>query len=252
MKICSADTSMIPALRELWKASFGDADEYLDVFFDTAFSPERCRCITVGETLACALYILDCEWNGGKLGYIYAVATAEDHRGRGLCRMLMENTEDYMRSKGYTGAILVPGDAGLFCMYEKLGYRVCSKISEFTCEAAEGDLTLRKISPEKYAARRRELMPRGAVTLDGVRLKLLAETAELYAAEGILLAAHTHGDELICHELLGDVTKAGEAVFALGHKKGFFRTVGEARDFAMYKGFCEGEAPSHFGIAFDL
>ena len=71
-------------LRALWQEAFGDSDEYLDIFFGTAFSPNRCRCVAIEGKVVAALYWLDCACRGRKLAYIYAVATAKTHRGQGI------------------------------------------------------------------------------------------------------------------------------------------------------------------------
>ena len=92
----------IPALRLLWKEAFGDSDAFLDGFFRTGFDAARCRCT---EDVAAALYWFDCTWKGKKLAYVYAVATAEASRCRGLCRMLMEDTHRHLETLGYAGAI---------------------------------------------------------------------------------------------------------------------------------------------------
>ena len=39
----------ISDLRSLWKEAFGDGDVFLDAFFETAFTPRRCRCITEAD-----------------------------------------------------------------------------------------------------------------------------------------------------------------------------------------------------------
>ena len=244
---------MITSLRSLWKEAFGDTDEYIDIFFDTAFSPDRCRCAVDGESVAAALYLLDASYSGKRIAYIYAVATAEAYRGRGICRRLMEDAEEYMKRRGYVGAILVPGSPELFRMYEKMGYVTCSRINEFTVSASgSADICPREVSTDEYAQLRRELLPPGGVIEEDESLLLLGRTTKLYTSEGILFASHGEGDTLTVPELLGDAGKAKDIVSALGYKKGFFRTPGEGKAFAMYKGFTDDEMPTYFGIAFDL
>ena len=108
---------LIPGLRELWKKAFGDTDEFLDLFFSTAYTPDRCRCIPEGNTVQSVLYWFDCELAGQKMAYIYAVATDPACRGRGLCRTLMEDVMDVLRSRGYAAALLLPQEEWLIRMY---------------------------------------------------------------------------------------------------------------------------------------
>ena len=53
-------TTQIPQLRSLWKEAFGDSDAFLDIFFQRAFSPQRCCCVTQGDAVVAALYWFDC------------------------------------------------------------------------------------------------------------------------------------------------------------------------------------------------
>ena len=70
MTIDAPKTAQIPQLRQLWKEAFGDTDTFLDSFFSLAFAPERCRCITLGDTVPSALYWFDCTCRGEKWAYL--------------------------------------------------------------------------------------------------------------------------------------------------------------------------------------
>ena len=104
----------IADLRALWKEAFGDSDSFLDVFFTTAYSPERCRCVTVDGEAVSALYWFDCEYSGERIAYLYAVATAENHRGHGYCQALLDDTHRHLSALGYEGVILSPGSDNAF------------------------------------------------------------------------------------------------------------------------------------------
>ena len=123
---------MIPKLRELWKKAFGDTDAFLDIFWQWAYDPNRCRYITMEGTPAAALYWFDCEILDStssalrKVAYIYAVATDPKYRGQGLCHKLMEETHRHLERHGYDGAILVPGSESLYDFYGGMGYQVCT------------------------------------------------------------------------------------------------------------------------------
>ena len=93
----------IPCLRQLWQQAFGDSDAFLDKFFQVGFSFDRCQCIRHGADIAAALYWFDCTWNSKKVAYIYAVATDKAHRGKGLCRRLLEDTHAHLRAMKTSG-----------------------------------------------------------------------------------------------------------------------------------------------------
>lgn len=251
MKIDYPAEAQIPKLRKLWKEAFGDEDAFLDAFFSTAFAPDRCRCVTVDEKPVAALYWFDCQLEGQPVAYIYAVATAEAHRGRGICRALMENTHSHLAYLGYAGAVLVPCDPSLFQMYEGLGYRTCCRLSEFSCPAAEEPTALRKLDVESFCALRRKYLPAGSVLQEGVNLDFLQTMAKFYAGDGFLLTVAEGENGFFAPELLGNVHAAPSILTAFGEKEGVFRTPGGDKPFAMYRPFGQLPAPRYFGFAFD-
>ena len=93
----------IPQLRSLWKEAFGDSDVFLDAFFESGFSPRRCRCMTEQETVVSALYWFEVTYHDQRFAYLYAVATAASCRGRGLFTMLLEDTKQVLTDEGFDG-----------------------------------------------------------------------------------------------------------------------------------------------------
>ncbi len=246
------NTDTLTGLRQLWQASFGDSDANLDCFFRTAFSPDWCHYLEKDGAPVSALYWLPCSLDERNIAYLYAIATNEAFRGQGLCRQLMIETHEILKSQGYAGAILVPAEQGLFDLYRKFGYRVCCVCREFTCDAGESAVALRSVDTDEYARLRAEYLPRGGVLQEGVTLRFLQEQASFYVGEGFLLAAAKQGDTLICPELLGDASAAAGIVRSLGCCQGSFRTPGPGRDFAMFLPFAEDcPVPRWFGLALD-
>lgn len=240
---------MITELRALWRQAFGDTDAFLDGFFSHGYAAERCRYLVADGRLAAALYWFDCSCRGKKIAYLYAIATDEHFRHQGMCRRLMAQTHDHLRSLGYAGAILVPGSGQLFDFYEKLGYRTCCCVTEFDCAAGTA-VPLAPISRQEYAALRRRYLPDGGVVQEGATLEFLDQFARFYAGDGFVLAASVAGGNAIVHELLGSGDPAGITA-ALGANAGHFRTPGNDKPFAMYYPLSESSAPDYFGLALD-
>lgn len=240
-----------PQLWQLWQEAFGDTEEFLEAFQKTAFSPDRCRCVLESDRVAAALYWFDCTCRGNRVAYIYAVATAKAHRGKGLCAALMESTHAHLKTQGYSGAVLVPAEESLFCYYEKCGYQICSHAATVECRAGEQFLSLRRVFPEEYAALRRSLLPEGSVLQEGVNLSFLAAQAGLFTAKGLLLAASIQDGHLIAMEYLGDPALCPAIVLSLNCTHGSFRIPGGETPFAMYLPFDEAPPPTWFGLAFD-
>ncbi|MBQ9079848.1 MAG: GNAT family N-acetyltransferase [Clostridia bacterium] len=243
----------IPALRALWQESFGDTDTFLDTFYATAYAPKRCRCVYADGKVVAALYWFNCLHEGHRIAYIYAVATAMSHRGRGLCSALMHDTHQHLTDLGYAGAILVPGSDRLFDFYQRLGYNTSSYISAVKAQASDTSLVIRPIGKSEYAKLRRRYLPLGGVIQEDENLNFLETQAALYAGDGFVLAANTAKGELHGVELLGKTDAAGAIVSALGCSVGSFRTAGNERRFAMYipLGDSTLAPPNYFGLAFD-
>lgn len=109
----------------LWCEAFADTCEAVDGFF--AVFPD-CRSYVAEEdgrilSMVHALpQVLRAE-DDLQAAYVYAVATARDARGHGLCAGLMSFAEDDLRSRGFACAVLTPGEPSLFRFYEKQGYK---------------------------------------------------------------------------------------------------------------------------------
>lgn len=243
---------MIAELRGLWQQAFGDADETLDAFFAVGFSSDRCHYLTEKGGPVSALYWFDCQLNGQKLAYIYAVATDEKYRGCGLARRLMTETHGILKEKGYAGAILVPGTKDLFSMYERLGYRTVSSVKEFPTEQGSTPVTLTQIDAAQYALLRRQYLPEDGVVQEGAALAYLQTYCGFYAGADFLLAAAKEDGHLLVQELLGNTANAAGILRALDIPKGRFRTPGAGREFAMFLPLTANcPVPAYFGLALD-
>lgn len=241
-----------PRLRQLWQAAFGDSEDWIRRFFSRVYSPERCRCLTADGQIAAALYWFDTEFAGRRLAYVYAVATAPEYRHRGFCRRLMEDTHAHLARLGYDATLLVPAEPELRRMYAAMGYRACSRVSEFTCPASGIPVSLREIFPEEYAALRREYLPAGGVIQEGANLACLSLMARLYAGEDFLLAADREDGCLRGIELLGNPAAAAGILTALDCSRGSFRVPGQEIPFSMLLPLTpEVPFPDYFGLAFD-
>ena len=251
MTIDAPKADQIPLLRRLWKAVFGDSDQFLDGFFSLAFSPERCRCVAEHGEVKAALYWFDCCCQGEKFAYLYAVATAENYRGQGLCRRLMENTHEHLQSSGYAGAILVPASEGLRKMYATMGYLPDTTVTEFSCSAGETRIKMQRLTAEAYERRRQAMLPKDAVVQNEVFTALLGSLCGLYEGEGFLTAVYVEDSTAHAEELLGDASAAPGILRALGATEGTFRVPGPGKDFAMYCPLmADCPKPGYFGISF--
>jgi GNAT superfamily N-acetyltransferase len=198
----------IPQLLKLWKEVFGKYDGFWELFLDTAFMPDHCRCIVENGQPTAGLYWFDCSCNSEKIAYVYAVVTDPRHRGKGLCRKLMEEVHTLLQARGYDSVMLVPADEDLRKMYRKMGYEDCTRISRLSCSAGKTPVQIRNVGTDEYAALRHQLLPEGGVLQEGVQLAFLAAQAQLFAGADFLLAAYLDGQKLHGMELLGNSAAA--------------------------------------------
>ena len=265
------DDAMLPQLRDLWMEAFGDGDDFLNNFYSTAFDESRCRVACVkkdtadsGTDLAAVLYWFDCTIGNQRIAYIYAVATAKEFRGNGACHMLLADTHKHLKSLGYAGAILVPGNEALVHLYEGCEYETSTKRSRIECSSEDMGIKIREIDKEEFATLRRDFLPAHAVIQEGENLDFLATQAKFYTGEAVntletlannskfLLAANIENKNVYGIELLGDASLVSGIVFALGCKDGTFFTPGKDEPFAMWhKLTVDAIEPGYFGFAFD-
>ena len=246
MRICEPESGHIQGLRQLWKLVFGDGDDFLDLFFGAAFAPKRCLCVLEGDTPVGALYWLPCE----NYAYIYAVATHPGHRGKGICRALMEAAHAAIRAEGYAGAVLYPQEEDLRTMYRKMGYHHETTVRQLRCIADGAPAELTRIPAEVYFAERSHMLPKDAIR-QGSPFPELMEHFGFYRSEGILLAATAQGKDLLAAEYLGPEESAPGIITALGCERGTFRCPGGDIPFAMVCPLTE-DAPLPRYFAFPL
>ncbi len=118
--MCSEETRC--SLKKLWVESFGDSEEFVDNFFDTFCSSERVLFVEESGRVLSMLYILPFSMEGKNVGYIYAVATAQEERGKGFATFLLRKAINVAREQGYCALVTIPADEGLRLFYSRLGF----------------------------------------------------------------------------------------------------------------------------------
>ena len=250
--ICTPSTDYIPQLKLLWKEAFGDTEKFIDSFFDTAFSPKRCRILTKDDMLGAMLFWFDCDLDGEKVAYLYAIATAKNMRGLGFCHQLMKSTQDELKTMGYSTAILVPSDDGLFKFYGGMGYIPFGYLKTLSVNASADAVKIEKITISEYANLRRKHLAKGAVIEEGVCLDFLSLQSSFYKGDDFVLAARIEGKKLVGIELLGNYKSIEGILKSLGCTHGEVRIQGGEKPFAMYLPLKESSEPEYFGLAFDI
>ena len=252
IKYLCPDEGMNEQLIRLWQEAFGDSREFAELYMGSAYSPSHCRCATEDGELLAVLHIMDCTVHGKLYAYVYAAATAENARGRGIFRGLIADTEEYLKKNGYSGMVLSAGDDGLIAMYEKLGFSRISGLAPVEAKADGGKITgLKRLNAEEYVRERKKHLPEGAVFPSEAMTAFLDKYAHLYVGDGFAFAAVTEGDSFTAAEFLGDEMKLSDVLRTLDYAEGTFYVPRESSR-AMHRAFDDSLPPSLLGIAFNV
>ncbi len=195
MIIKSPEKEHIPGLTGLWMQAFGDSKDFIDGFFRTGFSYDRCLLAQEQGQLLAALYWFDCLWQDKKIAYLYAIATDEHHRGKGICNKLMQATHETLKQRNYHGAILVPAEASLFSFYGKMGYLPCCPQQ---MQNAECEMQNAPVSVSQYRKLQSDLLPPDAVVHTDAAFSYLQTFAAFYKTkDGICCKTEDSIQELL-------------------------------------------------------
>ncbi len=156
-----ANEGEIPKLKALWHTCFGDEWSYIDFYFANGFCAEQTVVLKLADEPVAMLTLLPVTLQtprGQHRGqYVYAVATAPEHRGKGLMQTLMTAVDQAMTANGDDFLCLVPASKSLFSLYERVGYQTCSTLAVETVDPIkEGDCRIKQLTKETYFALRKD------------------------------------------------------------------------------------------------
>lgn len=121
-----AEESMRGELKSLWHACFGDSNEYVDLYFDSHDVSRHTMVFMDGERPISMLSLLPMTvvTRAGIMParYIYAVATKESYRGRGISTRMLDAAHRTMQALGVKLSVLVPASGELYNFYGRRGF----------------------------------------------------------------------------------------------------------------------------------
>ena len=246
MIINQPESEDLPLLQRLWQQAFGDPQEFIAAFFREGYSADRCRVLYEGQFPAAVVYWFDCLWEGQKCAYLYGIATAPEHRGKGLCRSLLEQLHQELINLGYAGAVLVPAEKSLFSLYGKLGYSPFCPMEKQTVLPGKA-IPVKQVPADPY-----DFAPAGSVIHTKAALDFLASYCALYESEGFRFWGAVEDAALYIQEFVGNPAQLSGICAGLDAEKAVCRIYGSGPDYAMYlplgnKNF----RPRYFGIPLD-
>lgn len=160
----------------LWMRVFGDEREYIELLFPDEENYCDIFALFDNGSICSALYLLDCtlKFNGSqyKGKYLYAAATDENYRGRGLMSLLIKEAQDFCKNEGLDFIALVPADDGLYNYYEKFGFvSAMHRVTEFSFSDMAS--VKEEIGAEEYFSQRGQRLD-NCISFSGNSLRYVA------------------------------------------------------------------------------
>ncbi len=111
---------------DLWKASFNDPDEFINLYFTQVYKPENTLVTEKDGRVVAALQMLPYTmtfWgNEIPVAYIAGACTAPEERNKGLMGQLLAEAFAEMERRNIPLTVLIPADNWLFDYYRRTGY----------------------------------------------------------------------------------------------------------------------------------
>lgn len=124
IKFANEDTK--PLVRQMWKACFGDTDEFLDILFKYKYKNENTLIYFEGDTAVASLQMLPytITFYGKTIPFAYmaGLCTLPPYRNKGYMPLLINKSHQILNERGISLAILIPAEDWLYKYYEKFGY----------------------------------------------------------------------------------------------------------------------------------
>lgn len=115
-------------MKSLWKSTFHDSDEYINLIFDNYYNPNLTACRYVSEDLVAALmgipYLFKDKGSDKSIKglYLCGLATKPEYRAKGIMTELLEEITRKATSEGFSFMFLIPADEGLRLYYGNRGF----------------------------------------------------------------------------------------------------------------------------------
>lgn len=191
--------------RELWQLAFGDENEYIDLYYQHAFSPEDVLVLLDDGQIQSMVICLPAKLQLSQFGqvnaaYFYALATDPAARGKGHARRLLAFAHDFLAASGVQAGVTVPAMPSLFSFFQGAGLDPFFYFGEhhFTrADTAPVQGTLQSCPWDEYSAARKSIL--------GERLALHYPDAQIRWQKAVcrlagtdLYRIQTGGDTAFC------------------------------------------------------
>lgn len=112
----------IPQIAKMWCNIFDEDKEICNLFYQNIFADAITPVYKENGKIVSSLFLLPCRFGKYKGLCVYCAMTAEEFRGQGIMKKLLDFSDDFRMKKGYDFLFLVPAEKKLFEYYKKCGY----------------------------------------------------------------------------------------------------------------------------------
>ncbi len=204
----------------LWQTVFGDTEEEASSYLFHFVGEEH---LFVAEEKGCVCAILSavpCSLEQQQGVYFFALATAKEHRGKGVMQALMRHTEAVCTKEGAVFCCLVPASHSLFSYYEGQGFETLYQ-RKLVLHSKPKSMRLSVLCLERQillSLRKRHVLP-SCITVQESALQLaLSELGEngyqIAASEQAYAVFSKVGESLLVPELWAESEVAAQALLS--------------------------------------
>ena len=112
----------------LWSEVFGDEQQDIEDFFVRLYDPALTFTHSFDNQTVAMLHIIPLQSETENIAYIYAVATKEQFRGRGIASALLTSALRTIEQGRFHRAMLIPADQTSAKFYERFGFRATGEL----------------------------------------------------------------------------------------------------------------------------
>lgn len=120
------DADIRKEMMRLWKDTFHDSDEYVNLVFDSYFNPELVEYEEREGRVVSAMMAVPYRFGNGRSRlkglYLCGLATEPKYRRKGIMSGMMDRLAKRMQASEYSFMFLIPADAGLQRYYKDQGF----------------------------------------------------------------------------------------------------------------------------------
>lgn len=121
-----ANKETAPIVRQMWKTSFGDTDEYLDILFSYKYENENTLIYFEGDKAVASLQMLPYSINFYRtpipLAYLAGLCTLPEYRNKGYMTQLIHEAHKILTTRNIPLSILIPAEDSLYDYYRRFNY----------------------------------------------------------------------------------------------------------------------------------